>query len=738
MTRKFLILPVILFLLLLTVQPVAAHGYVIRSIPQDRTVLDRPPTRLQYWFSESLEPDFSAIHLRNQAGDIIASGGVDADDQTLLNLRVPPDLTDGAYLVELRPAFASDGHVIVETRVFFVGEEVGGITGQSADTSARPFEVIWKALLFQASYLMFGVAVVYAFILVPVWGNTKYPHGLLPPRVMRRLNIMMGAGLLIAVYANVIALLQQSMIFFNADLDIVLAGNLWQVVRVGSRFGDVWHFRMFMLVIIAILYGASLFYGRKYPKVIRSFWTANVWAIGLLIGAQAVTSHAAGSFIWPWVAIFIHWLHTVAVAFWVGGITALTLVLPVALAPYADESRWQALQPVMKRFSRYVVGTVWVVITSGIYSASNWFFTPVDFATTYGAALGYKIAMVGLLLWVGALHHIALRPRLLHIAPVKGLISWAQKFRGSIRLEAIFVIFALILAALLSATPIPEPEFLQTEIESPSANQQVGDYDISINMSPGGVGVNTIDVVLESDGVRVNDVIVEVQFIAPQRPLMSRWQAAEFADDGLYVVATDVIDETGYWQTLVDIFDESGEVTRVAFEWDITADAALLKSLPPSPLTWIAFVLVLSAVIFTLFPMLRWVGQQMEWTRVNVVVAGGIILMTIIVGWFSIAALNRQEVALQLQQNPPPEIINTVLPDAEAIAQGKTYFDDYCSNWVGSDDLEDLARRLYLLRDDELYQITLNGWRDLASCEGNLSEHERWQLVNYIRTLRER
>jgi methionine-rich copper-binding protein CopC len=95
---------------------------VIRSIPQNRVVLERPPTRLQYRFSEALEPDFSAITLRNQAGEVLAHGQVDADDNNLLSLRLPNDLPDGAYLVELRPAFASDGHVIVETRVFFVGK----------------------------------------------------------------------------------------------------------------------------------------------------------------------------------------------------------------------------------------------------------------------------------------------------------------------------------------------------------------------------------------------------------------------------------------------------------------------------------------------------------------------------------------------------------------------------------------------------------------------------------------
>ena len=113
--RRFFLL---LLLLSLTALKVQAHGYVVRAIPTDRSTLERPPTRLQYWFSEDLEPRFSAINLRDQSGDIIASGAVDARNYALLSLQVPPDLPDGAYIVELRPAFASDGHVIAESRVF--------------------------------------------------------------------------------------------------------------------------------------------------------------------------------------------------------------------------------------------------------------------------------------------------------------------------------------------------------------------------------------------------------------------------------------------------------------------------------------------------------------------------------------------------------------------------------------------------------------------------------------------
>ena len=114
-------------MLLSGIQPAQAHGYVVRSVPEDRVTLKHPPARLQYWFSEDLEPEFSQISLRNQAGTVLAEGSVDPDNRALLALQVPSDLPDGAYIVDLRPAFASDGHVVAESRVFFVGQEVGGV-----------------------------------------------------------------------------------------------------------------------------------------------------------------------------------------------------------------------------------------------------------------------------------------------------------------------------------------------------------------------------------------------------------------------------------------------------------------------------------------------------------------------------------------------------------------------------------------------------------------------------------
>src|SRR5215813_10598212 len=96
-----------LLLLLLGISPVLAHGYILRAIPDDRAVLDYPPARIQYWFSEPLEKQFSDLTVRDQVGNVIATGGVSDTDNSLIMATLPRGLKDGAYVVDMRLAFAS-------------------------------------------------------------------------------------------------------------------------------------------------------------------------------------------------------------------------------------------------------------------------------------------------------------------------------------------------------------------------------------------------------------------------------------------------------------------------------------------------------------------------------------------------------------------------------------------------------------------------------------------------------
>ena len=740
------LLPLV-FLFVVSLAAVEAHGYVVRAIPADRSTLERPPTRLQYWFSEDLEPRFSEINLRDQSGEIIASGAVDEENHALLALRVPAGLNDGAYIVELRPAFASDGHVIAESRVFFVGEEVGGVAGSWADDRAIPLEALWRAALNLANFLFFGSSLLYAVVLLPAWGSARHPAGL-PERVMRRLRACLIGAIILAALASLLALLQQSMVFFNADAHQVIEQNLWGVVLIGSRFGDVWIFRMVLLIFSAVLIFVSEYYQPLMPQLSAGIWKGIPWLGALFVGLTMVTSHAAGSTLLPWLAIAVDWMHALVAAFWLGGALALALVLPPALAPFDGEQRRQAIRAVTLRFSRIVTPLVALMIASGIYNAMNFFLTPLDLNTSYGRTLGIKLLMVAPLLLISAWQHVILRPQLaarLESALTSLPRSWRRGMERAVetgmalRLEVWLMLALLGAVAWLSATPVPEPVSLRSETESPQVTQTVGEFTITNAIIPGGPGVNTYDTVVSRGDAPATDVSVFIQLVSPSRGIRNAWQRAEQVEDGLFVASGDDIDEAGEWWSLIDVVDENGAVTRVATVWAISEAAAVVQLRNPN-LIHIVLLLAIAAILAALVRRrARTLISAMNLTPVSAALALGAVAVSVGIMAFGAALIGERQRDYERTLRPPPEQINIVLPDAESLARGEALYRERCLAWQGqSADFRALRNRLSAASDDFLYGVVVAGWRDLPRCEGELSEAQRWDIVNYFRTFEAR
>ncbi|MDX1993420.1 MAG: CopD family protein [bacterium] len=728
-------MPLALFLLLaglLFPQPAAAHGYLLRAMPEDRAVLERPPVRLQYWFSEDLERDFSTVHLRDQNGTILATGRVSDENQALMTLRVPPDLPNGAYIVELRTAFASDGHVVAESRVFFVGEEVGDVAGQAANARAHPLEIVWRTITLSSTMLLFGLFTLYAGVMVPAWGSPVHRSGWLPPRVMNRLNWLIGAALAAVFAGNALALVQQTMTFFNVDFAAALNPELWSVVRIGSRFGDAWNARMVFLLIVAGMFAASVVLRKANPATVRPVLTANAWVMALVIGTFSVTSHAAGSQVLPWVGIAVDWLHGVGVGFWVGGLAALVLVLPAALRPYTDDARRLALLAALRRFSRYAVASLVVVVASGIYSASNWIATPNDLTqTSFGGALLLKLLLVAGLVGLGALHHVALNPK--RYARFAALIRPITGFIGTLRLEVVVALLVLISVGQLSATPVPVPEDAGQDITPPSATQALDDMQVSVTLSPGGPGVNTYDVVVTRENIPVEALNVRLRLVNPNADWRSIWLTAEAVGGGLYVAAGPEIDAPGQWWTLVDL-GQGEAMQRLAFAWDIQAEAAITQTRAPSVSNLVALAVVIAALAWVVYPWAADFYRRLDLNPTNVTVAVGATAATVFLLALGFVILQQTQQRYQARLNPPPQVVNAVLPDQDSLQRGQTLFEEACTAWPNSRDFLALRRELPLLRDDALYMALDEGWRGLRGCD-DLTDAQRWDVVNYLRTL---
>ena len=89
-----------------------AHASLVRSVPARRAVLSRPPSRVQLWFNERLEPKFSRVSVQDATGTQVDAGEVrvDPDDPRLLSVGLRP-LAPSAYTVKFR-VLSVDGHIV--------------------------------------------------------------------------------------------------------------------------------------------------------------------------------------------------------------------------------------------------------------------------------------------------------------------------------------------------------------------------------------------------------------------------------------------------------------------------------------------------------------------------------------------------------------------------------------------------------------------------------------------------
>ncbi len=97
-----------MFLLLLSVSGVAAHAELVSSDPTDGATIETPYT-LTATFSEEFsdDPDLSFIRVQDDRGTVLASGGQDPDNPTMMTVDVPA-LDPGEYTVRWQTTTADD------------------------------------------------------------------------------------------------------------------------------------------------------------------------------------------------------------------------------------------------------------------------------------------------------------------------------------------------------------------------------------------------------------------------------------------------------------------------------------------------------------------------------------------------------------------------------------------------------------------------------------------------------
>ncbi|HEX9455748.1 MAG TPA: copper resistance CopC family protein [Candidatus Binatia bacterium] len=113
-------LVIALFLVFCTPSWLFAHAYLVKSLPAQRAVLHRRPSKIQLWFNERLEPRYSSLSVVRDDGKAVEMepSAVDPNDAKLLAATLKP-LAPGRYRVAFR-VLSVDGHVVQDQFSFTI------------------------------------------------------------------------------------------------------------------------------------------------------------------------------------------------------------------------------------------------------------------------------------------------------------------------------------------------------------------------------------------------------------------------------------------------------------------------------------------------------------------------------------------------------------------------------------------------------------------------------------------
>ncbi|MBX3063917.1 MAG: CopD family protein [Anaerolineae bacterium] len=702
-------------------QPAQAHGYIIRTLPQDQAVLERSPGRIQVWFSEGIEAKFSTISVTNEAGETIpvTEVGLSPTNSAQLTARLPNDLPDGTYIVRIRAAFATDGHVLSQTLVFWIGAKTGAAAAEGiSGRDAIPLEVIWRSMQLPAVSVLFGLLLLYQVVLIPAWGNPRYKAGLLAPRVLNRLSLIIWIALAVALISTAIAILQQTMTLFAADMNSVLRDNLWSIVLNETQIGGALKARLLLISLSALVHGGAAYIASRAPDFVRPLWLVNLFVMTVALGTLSITSHAAGATLWNIGATLVDWLHFCANSAWIGGLIGLAVAIPAALQPLNDNSRGIALTAVLRRFSPVGVITVSLLIVTGIFSAAIQIQTAPDLtSSSYGQTLIAKVLLVVPLLLLGLYHQ--------RIVAGERIAAALRRMLGSLRLEALLGVPVLIAAALLSSTPPPIPP-VTTSADVQSV--EVADLSVQLIVDPDAVGANAYEVRIRKAGAPLSDAQVWLRLVLPSLDRRSALLKLEDAGGGVYIGAGDELSRAGEWLALVDVAT-GGVMQRAAFQRNVSEVGAIVGARQPDLLNWLALFALIAVLTWWLglaaWRRLKRMKFQRESVIIGVVVSALSLVLIVGGAWLVGLSISRVD---QLR-NPPPSIVNAVLPDQQSVERGRQLYSQ-CSDCPPAD--ATFLKRLETLKDVDIFEYTQRGESGLPML--TLDDTDRWNLINYLRS----
>ncbi|THA94633.1 hypothetical protein E6R61_14445 [Streptomyces sp. LRa12] len=370
--------------------PASAHAALTGSDPREGAVVDEAPAQVSLTFSESVSMDDDSLRVLDPRGKRVDDGKPSGTGGATYSVKLHAGLPDGTYTVTYQ-VVSADSHPVAGAYTFSVGapsETSVAVSGQSAGGG---FVGGLYGVGRYVSYTGFAVLVGGAAFVLACW-----PRGS-GVRVLQR--VVVSGWLALTAATLLLLLLRGSYTGSGKFADVFDLNLLGEVLQ--TKPGAALVSRLLLLaaaaLFIAVLFGA---YDKREDEEKRDL------TFGLAVGGSVVAAGLAATWamsehasvgLQAGLAMPVDVVHLIAVATWLGGLTALLVAL------YRGPADTPVPAPAVRRFSRVAFGSVIALVVTGTYQSWRQLGSWTAFTDTrYGQLLLVKIGLVAVL--VGVAH----------------------------------------------------------------------------------------------------------------------------------------------------------------------------------------------------------------------------------------------------------------------------------------------------------------------------------------------
>ncbi|MFJ9345096.1 copper resistance CopC/CopD family protein [Streptomyces sp. NPDC101237] len=371
--------------------PASAHAALTGSDPAQGVVVPKAPDQVSLTFSENVSTNDDSIRVLDPQGKRVDLGKPNNLTGTSYGVQLKSGLGKGTYTVAWQ-VVSADSHPVAGAYTFSVGAPsatVASVGDQNAGGGAVGWLYGFGRYMSYAGYIVLvGGA---AFVLA-CWQRGAGVQALQ--------RLVVGGWLTLTAATLWLLLLRGSYTTSGRFGDIVDLDLLGQVLQ--TKTGAALVSRLLLLaaaaLFIAVLFGT---YDKREEGADKRDLTFGLAIGGTVVAAGLAASWAmaehASTGLQPAVAMPVDVLHLLAVATWLGGLTALLVALYRAPADIPVDST------AVRRFSRVAFGSVVALVGTGVYQSWRQLGSWSAFTdTAYGQLLLVKIALVAVLVGIAS------------------------------------------------------------------------------------------------------------------------------------------------------------------------------------------------------------------------------------------------------------------------------------------------------------------------------------------------